>query len=610
MAKRNITESNKEQFYQRMRQLADIHQPINEGLKNCDLIDYKRAGNGSAYAIIKENHHYYIKVSNKQDNTLNVADFTFIGGLENKLNYQYKSVSEADKNRNFYLKNINEGMASLKADNAKTRLINLNEGKAINEEFGEEEKPEDEVAVDDAGAEPESDSGDEKSDIDAAAEKIDDLDAAASAEKSEPAADASADLGGAEDAAADLGGADAGAPDMGGAPDASADMGADAGAADLGGAEDAAGDLGGADAGAEDMGADAGEEGGDAEKVELKKIVGKIQQLASSVELTPEDTVGQLKQILAGYKGAISGLDDVEKKEVANKIMKGEEGGEESGEGDIEGAEAGLGDDAGLGDEQPKLGEESMSGFKAHIQEMGYDPANTQAMSMMEMVGIMNSYFNKMDGNGEEADVQGLAEYMNDEIVSELAECGYGDYATQARGLGEGSAQYGSEEPMAMDSGSMGEDGEGEDELDAEGGEEELGADAGIEGGEDEAGLEDVTGEIPAEEPAGEEVPQFPTGARNPAEMPAGPQSIAPAHDVLGAGVPGGSGKKSLTVDLNANVVNLTVNETHEGKLRKVVKRRIEEKMGLKQPLLNESKDSALLKLIDKYIEDEIKKRS
>jgi hypothetical protein len=604
MAKKQITEAAKNQYLQRMVELADIKKPVNESLKNSDLVDFKRAANGSAYGIVKENHHFYIKVSNKQEGSLSVADFTYIGGLPNKLKYQYGSLSEADKIRNNYLISINEASKNVKADNAKTKLVNLTESKskkAISEVFGKEDNEAPETENPEVG-----DNGDAKSDIDAAAEKIPDLDAAASAEKTEPVA---ADVDAAAGAATDIGdaGAEAGVPDMSG--DASPEAGADLGGADLGGAEAGAAELG------NDPSADSNDagsaDGGDTEKVELKKIVGKIQQLASSVELTPEDTVGQLKQILAGYKGPISGLEDTEKKEIANKIMKGDDDSEQSSDADPSDA-LGAENGEGLGDEESKLGEADLSGFKSHIQEMGYDPSNTQAMSMMEMVGIMNSYFNKLSDNGEEADVQGLSEYMNDEIVAELAECGYGEYAEQARGLGEGGVQYGSEEPMGA---SIGEDGENEEGL--EDGEEEIGmnsadTEGGIEGGEDEEGLEDVTAEIPTEEPAGEEGGDIETIATEPA-VGAGPSGFARPADVLGAGVssPNGSGKKSLTVDLNANVVNLTVNESNEGKLRKIVKRRIEEKMGLKQPLLNESKNSStLLKLIDKYIEEEIKKRS
>ena len=101
--------SNKDAFYARLRQLSDIKNNINEnenrGLGT--LIDYKRGADNVAYGIIKENHKFYIKKSNKQTDP-NVADFAYIGGLENIKEHEYKFLSEADKQRNMMLITINE----------------------------------------------------------------------------------------------------------------------------------------------------------------------------------------------------------------------------------------------------------------------------------------------------------------------------------------------------------------------------------------------------------------------------------------------------------------------------------------------------------------------
>lgn len=624
MAKKIINESSKAHFIQRMQQLADIKKPVSESINNSDLVDFKRAANGSAYAIVRENHNFYLKVSNSQNEKLNVADFAYIGGLENKLNYQYKSLSEADKNRNLLLKSINEGFKNVKADNVRTKMVVLSEtsakkGSSVNEGFGEEEGEES----------PEAEGGDEKADIEAAASKIGDLDAAASAEKSEPAADAApagdmggGDIEGAADAAGGLDSLEAGA-DAGGTPEGGADIGGDAaGAPEGGGVEDAAGGLD-AIGGGDEEGAEGGEVS-DGDKAEFKKLVGKVQQQASATEMTPEEAIANLKQILAGFKGAIDSLDDVQKKEIANKILKAEP--------DAEGEEGALGGEEGIegGEDDMKMAAEGLSGFKQHVSEMGYDPSNTSGISMSEMVGVMNSYFNKTDDSGEQPDYQGLAEFMNHDIVAELQECGYGDHAQQAQAyMGDTLAEYSSEEAVGA---SIGEDGEEEEGIEA-GAEEEIGGEEGIEGGaeeemgdeagaeeemgaeespvdaevglggaEDAEGMEDVTSEIPTEEPvaAGIAVAGGSPSVASP--------SIAPMGDVMGAGLAGGSSKKSVTVDLKNDTINLSVNESSEGKLRKIVKRRIEEKLGLKKPVLSES-NSPLLKLIDKYIEDEIKKR-
>ena len=101
--------NSKEAFYQRLNSLAEVKKvSIKESTRNLgSLIDYKRASDGIAYGIIKENHNYYIKKAGlKQDP--NVADFAYIGGLSNVTNYQFHSLSEADKHRNMLFHTINE----------------------------------------------------------------------------------------------------------------------------------------------------------------------------------------------------------------------------------------------------------------------------------------------------------------------------------------------------------------------------------------------------------------------------------------------------------------------------------------------------------------------
>jgi hypothetical protein len=106
--------SSKEAFYQRMRDLADVKGGLNEEKRVLgDLIDYKKGADNVNYGIVRENHHYYIKKSNKQvneNNQLGVEDFAYIGGLENITKYRYNKLSEADKQRNMILNTINEAL--------------------------------------------------------------------------------------------------------------------------------------------------------------------------------------------------------------------------------------------------------------------------------------------------------------------------------------------------------------------------------------------------------------------------------------------------------------------------------------------------------------------
>jgi len=138
-------------YFQRLVNLADVpNTSLNESKQNNlgELIDYKRAANGVAYGIIREEHNYYIKKGNIKENP-DVSDFVFIGGLGNKTDYQYKKLSEAEKNRNMFLKTINESLSLDFRD------------KKLTEDTAEDE-------------------------IDKAEDKLIDLDAATDAEKTEP----------------------------------------------------------------------------------------------------------------------------------------------------------------------------------------------------------------------------------------------------------------------------------------------------------------------------------------------------------------------------------------------------------------------------------------
>jgi hypothetical protein len=97
---------NKKQL-QRMLELADVKKPINENKVNPSNIELvKKASNNKVYAIIRENSKYYIKESVKLEN-LTESDFNYIGGVQNKPKYSYRSFEEASKNLNFMFEDIN-----------------------------------------------------------------------------------------------------------------------------------------------------------------------------------------------------------------------------------------------------------------------------------------------------------------------------------------------------------------------------------------------------------------------------------------------------------------------------------------------------------------------
>ena len=117
--------ASEEAFYQRLKELAEVNKPVlKDNTRNLGtLIDYKRAADGIAYGIVKEQHHYYIKKAGiKQDP--NVADFAYIGGLSNIRDYQYSKLSEADKQRNMIFGTINEGLVKVDKNGSKKKRLN------------------------------------------------------------------------------------------------------------------------------------------------------------------------------------------------------------------------------------------------------------------------------------------------------------------------------------------------------------------------------------------------------------------------------------------------------------------------------------------------------
>ena len=125
--------SNSKYFYQRLSDLSGIKkskESLNE-TNTKTLIDFERANNGTMYGVVKENHHYFIKKALVTEGDVKVTDFIYIDGVENKGKYQYNSLAEAEKQRNFYLRGINEafdqgGVYFVNETKAKTKSIFIN----------------------------------------------------------------------------------------------------------------------------------------------------------------------------------------------------------------------------------------------------------------------------------------------------------------------------------------------------------------------------------------------------------------------------------------------------------------------------------------------------
>ena len=79
----------------------------NENKTNSAVELTKIGPDGSAYAIVRENHEYYIKKTTKTTGLV-LEDFKYIGGLQNKKEEAYPSYARAIKQLNFKFKSLAE----------------------------------------------------------------------------------------------------------------------------------------------------------------------------------------------------------------------------------------------------------------------------------------------------------------------------------------------------------------------------------------------------------------------------------------------------------------------------------------------------------------------
>lgn len=96
------------QINERMMELMGINQ-INEN-KSAIAVELTKMGpDGKAYAIIRENHEYYIKSTDKTSGLI-AEDFKYIGGLQNKKQEAYPSYAKAIKHLNLKFNSIQEAL--------------------------------------------------------------------------------------------------------------------------------------------------------------------------------------------------------------------------------------------------------------------------------------------------------------------------------------------------------------------------------------------------------------------------------------------------------------------------------------------------------------------
>jgi hypothetical protein len=71
----------------------------------------KKGPDGKVYAIVRENHQYFIKVTDKKENII-AEDFKYMGGLQNKTEMAFPSYAKAIKQLNLKFINLKEAYNS------------------------------------------------------------------------------------------------------------------------------------------------------------------------------------------------------------------------------------------------------------------------------------------------------------------------------------------------------------------------------------------------------------------------------------------------------------------------------------------------------------------
>ena len=92
----------------RMLDLMGKMNTLNESKSFSELELIKKGPNGIVYGIVRENHDYFIKTSNKPYGKFLSEDFQYIGGLQNKSTEKYHSYAEALKHLNIKFDMLNE----------------------------------------------------------------------------------------------------------------------------------------------------------------------------------------------------------------------------------------------------------------------------------------------------------------------------------------------------------------------------------------------------------------------------------------------------------------------------------------------------------------------
>jgi len=117
-----------DEINERIKSLMGVSN-IQENNKKNSVVELSKLGpDGKVYGIVRENHEYYIKSTDKKENVI-LEDFNYIGGLKNKKSESYPTYAKAIKHLNLKFNSIAESLNSI-------NTINVFQDDKIVKEYG------------------------------------------------------------------------------------------------------------------------------------------------------------------------------------------------------------------------------------------------------------------------------------------------------------------------------------------------------------------------------------------------------------------------------------------------------------------------------------------
>lgn len=541
-----------ENYYENMRRLSGLKENTSVDNSTTTLVEHAKTNDGTILGIVKDAHHYYIKKTTSKDPILNESHFVFINGIQNKNDYRYNSLSEAQKQLNLVIKEINETFSkNEKISNSKKQSLNKDKTTIVEKPFEflstliKESK--NEKQLENFNRFKKSMNVNEDDDIDDSVadvidtsintlDKLDDKIKSKPEEKEELEQDLKKEDDNSEEEL-DLSDIDVDdtekkeeAPDDDSETEESDDIDID----DL--------DLGDDEKTKEEDTSDEGDTDDDLNLKEVEKLVGKLTYKIRALDLTPDKTKSFINSILTSFESNLSDVDLEDKKEMSNKILKAEKDEE-------------ISEDVMEADVNQTC--EGCKTFENYLRERGYE--DTSDVTSMEMANVISDYIDDNEGELDDETLSEIAKYCKDGVIEELKEYGHLEECDKLqpfiKKINEEGVDFGTVEADVDDM--------------------EIDEDSEIEVVDDEIDDMNVSTETPEVD-------------------------FSPAADTLGVAT---GSRAKLDVNLKTGDATISLEEQKENQIRKYIRNRIEEKFNGKKSSLNESKKSAKLKKLDELID-------